>query len=147
MQQTINNKLYDTETGKPLGIWQRGYSSERGYISETLYITQEGDYFLYGEGGSRSRYAQRVAPNTWGYGERIIPFTSEEANAWAENHLSEADFYAAQKEVTYSGCLMPIMVRLQCVTEQKLRKLAEQQGRKATELAEEMIRQALEDLT
>jgi hypothetical protein len=147
MQQTINNMLYDTETAKPLGNWQRGFSSERGYISETLFITQEGDYFLYGEGGSRSRYAQRVAPNTWGYGERIIPFTSEEANAWAENHLSEADFYTAQKEVTYSGCVTPMMIRLQCATEQKLRKLAVEQGRKTAELAEEMIRQALEDLT
>ncbi|MCE5344468.1 MAG: hypothetical protein LLF96_12925 [Eubacteriales bacterium] len=147
MQQTMNNKVYDTETAKPLGNWQRGFSSERGYLSETLYITEEGDYFLYGEGGSRSRYAQRVAPNTWGYGERIIPFNNEEANAWAENHLSEADFYAAQKEVAYNGCLTPMMIRLQCATEQKLKKLAGEQGRKASELAEEMIRQALEEQT
>lgn len=145
MQQMIDNKVYDTETAKPLGNWQRGYSSERGYISETLYITEAGDYFLYGEGGSRSRYAKRVAPNTWGYGERIIPFSNEEANAWAENHLSEADFFAAQKEVKYGGCLTPMMIRLQCETAKTLKAVAQEQGRKASELAEEMIRQALED--
>ncbi len=145
MQQVIDNKLYDTETAKPLGNWQRGYSSERGYISETLYITESGDYFLYGEGGSRSRYAKRVAPNTWGYGERILPFSNEEANAWAENHLTEADFYAAQKEVAYKGCLTPMMIRLQCATADKLKKMAAEQGRKASELAEEMICQELEN--
>jgi len=145
MEQKIDSILYDTESAKPLGNWQRGYSSERGYISETLYVTEDGHYFLYGEGGPRSRYAQRVGPNTWGYGERILPFSTEEANAWAENHLTEAAFYTALKEVTYHGCMTPMMIRLQCVTADKLKKLAEEQGRKAADIAEEMICQALED--
>ena len=34
MEQTVNQKTYNTETAKPLGNWQRGYSSEKGYISE-----------------------------------------------------------------------------------------------------------------
>lgn len=84
MQKTIANKLYDTATAKAMGNWQRGYSSERGYISETLYLKKSGEYFLHGEGGPRSRYALRTAPNTWGYGGTIIPFTDEEAHAWAK---------------------------------------------------------------
>jgi hypothetical protein len=147
MQQVIDSKTYDTETAKPLGNWQRGYSSERGYISETLYITEGGNYFLYGEGGSRSRYAKRVAPNTWGYGERIIPFSSDEAHAWAENHLTEADFYAAQQDVASSNCLTPVLLHLPCATAKKLKEYAEAHGRKTIELAEEMICQAVEDAT
>ena len=79
MHKTIANKLYDTATARVLGNWQKGYLSDRGYLSETLYLKKTGEYFLHGEGGPRSRYAQRVAPNTWGYGERILPLTNEKA--------------------------------------------------------------------
>jgi len=43
-----------------------------------------------GEGGARSNYAQRTPDNMWGYGERIIPMTDDEAYQWAEEHM-EAD--------------------------------------------------------
>ncbi|NLI22231.1 MAG: hypothetical protein GX418_11890 [Clostridiales bacterium] len=143
MQQFIDNRLYDTETAKPMGNWQRGFSSERGYISETLYQTPEGEYFLHGEGGPRSRYAQRTAPNTWGYGERLIPFSNEEAHEWAENHLTEDAVHTAFVKKGYDGCMTPMMIHLRCGTAEKLTRLAAEQGRQPSELAEEMIAKGL----
>ena len=144
MEQTVNQKTYNTETAKPLGNWQRGYSSEKGYISETLYMTDAGDYFLHGEGGPRSRYAQRVGMNTWGYGERIIPMSDEEAHAWAENHLTESTLHHVFVQTAYDGCLTPMMIHLKCTTAERLQKLAAEQGRDVSALAEELIFKALE---
>ena len=144
MHRTIANKVYDTDTAHALGNWQRGYSSERGFISETLYQKKNGEYFLHGEGGPRSRYAQRVAPNTWGYGERIIPFTNEEAHAWAENHLTESAYDTAFGANANDMNLTLMMVRLKSVYADKLSQLAQEQGRQPVDLAEEIIARALE---
>lgn len=144
MRKTIANKLYDTETAKPMGNWQRGYESDKGYISETLYLKKTGEYFLHGQGGSRSRYAQRTAPNTWGFGERIIPFSNEEAHAWAENHLTESAFDVVFGDVPDDGRLTSVTLKLRASTAEKLHRLARKDGRQLSEFAEEIIARALE---
>lgn len=139
MQKTIANKLYDTATAKAMGNWQRGYSSERGYISETLYLKKSGEYFLHGEGGPRSRYAQRTAPNTWGYGERIIPFTHEEAHAWAENHLTENAYDKVFGANAHDEALTPLLVHLRPGVAQALEKAARLQNCPSGDLAASLI--------
>ena len=143
MHKTIANKLYDTATAKALGNWQKGYSSERGYISETLYLKKTGEYFLHGEGGPRSRYAQRVGPNAWGYGERIIPLSNEEAHMWAETHLNEAAYEVVFGAIADDGTLTPVTLKLRASTAEKLHRAAREQGRQLSELAEEILSGAL----
>lgn len=145
MQQTIANQHYDTDTAQAIGNWQRGYSSEKGYISETLYHTPEGAYFLHGEGGPRSRYAQRVGPNTWGYGERIIPISEDEAHAWAENHMTESAYDKLYGTNAHAESLTTVMVRLKTATAQKLDDAARSLGRQPSDLAEELIAKGLSD--
>ena len=143
MQKTIANKVYDTETAKAMGNWQRGFSSERGYISETLYLKKTGEYFLHGEGGPRSRYAQRVAPNTWGYGERIIPLSHEEAHAWAENHLTENAYDKVFGANAHEEPLTPVLLRLKPAVAEKLQNAAREHSSAVSDYAEALIAQAL----
>lgn len=144
MHKIIANKVYDTDTAKALGNWQRGFSSEKGYISETLYMKKTGEYFLHGEGGPRSRYAQRVAPNTWGYGERIIPISEEEAHSWAENHLTSASYDLVFGTVVDDESLSSVTLKLKSSTTEKLHRIARKRGLLLSQMAEELISSALD---
>lgn len=93
MKKIINGKKYDTETAKKLGSWSNhcGYS-DFNWCEETLYIKKTGEYFLFGEGGPMSEYAEACGQNQLCSGARIIPYTVEKAREWAEMHL-DADVY------------------------------------------------------
>lgn len=95
MKKIINGKLYNTETAKELGGWAN-YGSWRDFqhIEETLYRKKTGEYFLFGEGGPVTKYAEAEGQNSWTGGRRIMPMTYDEAREWAEKHL-EADEYEA----------------------------------------------------
>lgn len=95
MKKIINGKLYNTETAKELGGWA-DYGSWRDFqhIEETLYRKKTGEYFLFGEGGPATKYAEAEGQNSWTGGRRIMPMTYDEAREWAEKHL-EADEYEA----------------------------------------------------
>lgn len=92
MKKIINQKRYDTETAKMMGTDYYGMPRDFEYWQETLYRKQTGEFFLHGEGGAMSRYAEAVGTNSWSGGERIMPLTVEEAQKWAEKHLT-ADEY------------------------------------------------------
>lgn len=95
MRKVIKGKLYDTETARPVTDWSQGFVSDFGYVSETLYRKRTGEYFLHGEGGPMSKYAQSCGQNQWIGGESIVPLTYDEAKAWTESH-ADADIYEAE---------------------------------------------------
>lgn len=95
MKKVIKGKLYDTEKATEVGSWHDGYPSDFRYVCETLYRKRTGEYFLHGEGGPMSRYAQSCGQNQWTGGESITPLTYEAAKQWAEDHL-DADEYEAE---------------------------------------------------
>jgi hypothetical protein len=92
MKKIINGRLYDTETAKELGGDR--YSNRRNFHhwAETLYKKRTGEFFIYGEGGPLSKYAEAVGLNEWSGGERIMPLSYAEAQEWAENHLSGDEY-------------------------------------------------------
>lgn len=92
MKKIINAKVYDTDTARHIGLWKNGQSSDLDYIQETLYCKRTGEYFLYGEGGPRTKYSKMIGANSWSGGEMIIPLTYDVAREWAENHLNENDY-------------------------------------------------------
>ena len=56
MQKIIRGKIYDTAASTVVKKITEGfYGDPRGY-EETLYITAEGYYFLYTNGGAESKY-------------------------------------------------------------------------------------------
>ena len=92
MKRVIEGKRYDTATAQEIGAWWNGYStSDFEYCEEKLYLTSKGNFFLAGEGGAYSRYAQSHG-NATGGGEAITPLSREEAFQWAQEHLEPEDY-------------------------------------------------------
>lgn len=93
MKKIINGRVYDTEKAKELGTYAN-YGSWRDFshLEETLYRKKTGEYFLFGEGGPMTRYAEAEGQNGWSGGKRIMPMTYDEARGWAEKHLDADDY-------------------------------------------------------
>lgn len=93
MRKIIHGKLYDTETARYIGSNQSScYRSDYHYFEEDFYRKKTGEFFLHGEGGPASRYAERLGSGGYVEGERIIPLSEEEAREWAENHLTPEEY-------------------------------------------------------
>lgn len=92
MKRIINGKLYDTDTAKLLGSYHNDFGpSDFEYFYEELYQKKNGEYYLYGEGGPKSDYAEFQGNVSIG-SKRIIPISEDRAKEWAERNL-EADDY------------------------------------------------------
>ncbi len=92
MYKVIKGARYNTETAKCLASWSTPCAvSDFKYYEETLYRTKAGNYFLHGEGHGASPYRKRE-PDGWTHGEKIIPMTYEQAQAWAEEHLNGDEY-------------------------------------------------------
>jgi hypothetical protein len=86
MKKIIDGKRYDTEAATSIASYEWGNPSDFHHVSEELYLTTNGKYFLHGKGGSMSKYRESVTNNSWEGGETILPFSKEEAIAWLEVH-------------------------------------------------------------
>jgi len=91
MVKVIDGKRYNCDTATEVAHYWNGLSSsDFNNLSETLYITQKGNFFLYGSGGPMTKYAIHCGNNISG-GSDIIPLTKEEAFKWCENRaMTEA---------------------------------------------------------
>lgn len=92
MKKIINGKLYDTDKARYLGGDSYSNSRDFHHWTEELYVKRTGEYFLYGEGGPMTKYAESTGQNTWSGGEKIIPLTLQNAMKWAEEHLRAEDY-------------------------------------------------------
>ena len=92
MKKIINGKRYDTSTARLIGNAGYSYPGDFEYWSESLYIKKTGEFFLYGEGGARSKYSHRIGQNLWSGGEAIRPLTLREAREWAERYLDAEEY-------------------------------------------------------
>lgn len=97
MKKVINGKMYNTETAQKIGSYWNGLSDrDFNHLSETLYKTAKGNYFLHGEGGPMTQYAHSCGNNSWGSGAAITPLTKQEAFEWAQSNIAadqvEAEF-------------------------------------------------------
>lgn len=92
MKRIIKGKQYNTETAERVGQWDNGhFTSDFHYCSEDLYRKKNGEFFLHGEGHALSIYAGHEG-NSSGWGEKIIPMTYQEAQEWAEKHLTGDEY-------------------------------------------------------
>ena len=93
MIRVINGAKYNTDTAKPLGVWNNGLSSDNlNYCAEALYRTKAGRYFIHGVGGPNTRYNKIIGDSSWAGGEDIQPLSIGAAKAWAEDHLGGAAY-------------------------------------------------------
>ncbi len=143
MKKIINNKVYDTTTAREIG--SDSYSNPRdfNYWCETLYCKRTGEYFLYGEGGPRSRYARQTEQNWWSGGERIMPLTYETARAWAEEHLTANEYEAEFGTVTEDESAEAITISLPAATVAKLRRQAQERGSSVSAIVADILSGAI----
>lgn len=93
MKKIISGKVYDTNTATKVGFYANG-GNWRDYLhlEETLYRKKTGEFFLHGEGGPMTQYAEHEDQNSWTSGAQIIPMGYQAAREWAEKRLSAGEY-------------------------------------------------------
>jgi len=92
MKRIIKKRLYDTETATKIADKEENYGKNNfRNVYETLYRKKTGEFFLAGEGGPLTKYAEDCG-GMKSFGEAIFPLSTEEAKTWAEVNMS-ADAY------------------------------------------------------
>jgi hypothetical protein len=85
MQKLIDGKLYDTDEAKKIDSWSNGRSrSDFRYKKETLCVAEKGNWFLFGEGHAKTRYASTTGDGMRGFGKEIRALLEEEAFQWLQ---------------------------------------------------------------
>lgn len=141
MKRIIKNKLYDTDTAQRLGEYTPNPDQgDFSYFCETLYRKKTGEFFLHGEGNAASKYARSCGQNERCGGEKIVPLTYAEAQAWAEEHLDGDDYIAIFGEPEEdNGSVAALNIRISAAKMQKLRQAAGKRGVSLVDLVESMI--------
>lgn len=87
-KKVIDRKVYYTETATLIHEWWNGYGNgDFHYLSEDLYRTPKGNFFILGSGGAMTSYAVDCGNNSWGgSSDNIIPVSKEYAIEWLEEH-------------------------------------------------------------
>ena len=144
MKKIINGKRYDTSTAKLCG--SDSYSNPRDfhYWHEELYRKNTGEFFLYGEGGPMSRYAESCGQNGWTGGERIIPLSYESAGKWAEVHIDVDEYERIFGEVAEDDSKLPIGFHLSASTIERLKRKAAMEDSGLSEIVERVLTEALQ---
>ena len=75
MKKIICKVEYDTETAELIAKNTVGQFGDKDGYEECLYMTKEGKYFLYTNGGEESKYTK----------ESIVRMSAEKAEEWRKN--------------------------------------------------------------
>lgn len=93
MKAKISGKTYNTETARCVGAWCNNRStSDFYYRSEELFLKRTGEFFLYGEGGAATMFADVCDDDSTCFGQYIHPVSRGKARIWARHHLSEEEY-------------------------------------------------------
>ena len=76
MVKKTKTKTYDTSTAAVVKKVTFSYYGDPAGYEKTMFVTPEGDYFLYTNGGETSPYAK----------ESITAFSKAKAQEWLENN-------------------------------------------------------------
>jgi hypothetical protein len=98
MQKLINGKLYDTDDAEKIASYSTGGStSDFDFYREALYRTENGRWFLHGEGHAKTKYASTTSDGMKGWGSDIRALSEEEAFEWCQrrNRIDTAQEYFA----------------------------------------------------
>lgn len=146
MKKIIGGRRYDTEKAELVGEWDNGiHDSDFNMVEETLYRKRTGEFFLHGEGGARTRYAEACGQNAWRGGERIMPLSYEEAQRWAEEHLDSdvVEEYFAIPDEDEERETVPLALSVPSWVKAFVAAEAAKSGRTQAEVVTEIVRDAL----
>ena len=86
MRKIIKKLIYDTENADFVAYYSYSNSRDFNYMSENMYRTKKGRWFLVGEGGPNSKYGVKTGYNEWSRSEQLIAMEPEDALEWLEEH-------------------------------------------------------------
>ncbi len=140
MKKIINGKVYDTDTAKEQGSWGNGGTwRDFNHMEETLYRKKTGEFFLHGEGGPMTKYAQPAGQNSWSGGDRIMPMSYAEAREWAEEHLEAEEYEAIFGAVTEDESRVQVCYSLSAATVEIIKRKAAELGISASAYIEQLV--------
>lgn len=145
MKKIINQKRYDTDTAKELGYYMpHGDRRNFNWYCETLYQKKTGEFFLYGEGGPMTRYAEKAGDNSWTSGEGITPLSYDQARDWAEEFLDAEEYESIFGEVSEGeeDGKQTISFSVPAAVAEQLKRLAAQTGKTQSDIIADLIREA-----
>lgn len=76
MVKKTKNKVYDTDNASVVKKVTSGYFGDPAGYETTMYVTADGDYFLYTNGGESSPFKE----------EKITAYTKANAAKWLEEN-------------------------------------------------------------
>lgn len=135
--EIINGKKYDTKTAEKIGEYGYGYPRDFDHFSETLYRKNNGEFFLWGEGGPNSKYSEAISYNSWSGGEELIPLDNEEARKWCEKHVCVAVYEKLFGSVSEDDDVEYMSITLSKDAAKRIRKEAESKGCTVSKLIED----------
>ena len=128
MKKIINGKLYNTDTARQVGSWDSNITDRLYWVSETLYQKQRGEFFLHGEGGPGSKYAEPSGQGSWSSGEKIIPLSYDAAQAWAEGYLDANAYQATFGPVEEDDSTVRRLISMPASVEERIKREAARAG-------------------
>ena len=139
MKKIIDGKRYDTETAIKIGEWDYECYGNFNFCSETLYQKKNGEFFLHGDGGANSKYAQQTGDNTWSGGEEIIPLSYEDAKKWVEKNLDADTYEKIFGEVIEDDSAVALYFMVTSEVKEKLDKVKMMTGKTYRIIIEELV--------
>lgn len=140
MKKIIDGKVYNTETATCVGEWANGYyRNDFKWESEELYKKNNGEFFLYGEGGPMSSYAESIGNRSWSEGSSISPLTSKEAYNWAMEKLSANEFEEIFGAMSEDDTNHLLVVTIPNEVYQSLKSLASNNNKEVSEILTELV--------
>jgi len=86
MKLIINSIIYDTDAADKITSMRHKTNNHSNWFQEELYTTENGRWFIAGEGGLHSHYAIDEGDGNMIGGAKITPLTIPEAMQWLEKH-------------------------------------------------------------
>ena len=86
LKKIINAIVYNTGTAKKIASVHHKTNYHSSWFHEELYTTENGRWFIAGEGGSHSHYAIDEGEGNMNGGSDLLPVTIPETMSWLEKH-------------------------------------------------------------
>lgn len=89
MKMIQNNLVYDTTKAEEIARNSYLSPGDFHYYCDRLYRTASGRFFMVGEGGAMSKYAEAIGNNTTSGSSRIWAISKEEAKKFCEKYNTQ----------------------------------------------------------
>lgn len=144
MKKVIAGKAYNTETAVNIGSFESNINSSH-WTSEKLYRKKTGEFFIHGEGGTLTQYAQNIGNNQWTVGEKIIPISYEVAEKWTQKHLDSDVYQSFFGDIAEDDTKKIVGISIRASTHEKIKKTTSMKNISISEYIENLVLQDLSE--